>query len=170
MDTYRHSPQWKISRFIFGDTKLAIVWLALRLYVGYIWLMAGWEKWQNPAWVGDKAGAAITGFLKGALEKTAGEHPSVMAWYGTFIENIALPHATAFSYLVTYGEICVGLGLIVGLLTGLAGFFGAMMNFNFLFAGTASINPLLILLQIPIILAWRTAGHLGLDRFLFRRK
>ncbi len=97
MDTYRHSPQWKISRFIFGDTKLAIVWLALRLYVGYIWLMAGWEKWQNPAWVGDKAGAAITGFLKGALEKTAGEHPSVMAWYGTFIENIALPHATALS-------------------------------------------------------------------------
>jgi thiosulfate dehydrogenase [quinone] large subunit len=169
MDTHRHFPQWKLSRFIFGDTKLAIVWLPLRVYVGYIWLAAGFEKWQNPLWTGEGAGTAVTGFLSGALTKTTGAHPDVMSWYASFIEGFALPHATLFSYFVTYGEIFVGLGLIVGLFTGVAAFFGLVMNFNYLFAGTVSINPLLVLLQLPLVLAWRSAGHFGLDRFFFKK-
>jgi thiosulfate dehydrogenase [quinone] large subunit len=40
------------------------------------------------------------------------------------------------------------------------------MNLNYLFAGTVSINPLLGVLQLFIILAWRTAGWIGLDRWL----
>jgi thiosulfate dehydrogenase [quinone] large subunit len=170
MDTFRHSPQWKIARFASGDTRLAILWLILRMYVGYIWLSAGWDKLHSPAWVGSGAGTAVTGFLKGALAKTTGEHPDVSLWYAWFIEHVALPHAVQFSYVVSFGELFVGLGLIAGLLTGLAGFFGVVMNFSYLFAGTVSINPLLLLLQLPLIFAWRTAGHLGLDRFLFRRK
>ncbi len=169
MDTHRHFPEWKLSRFIFGDTRLALLWLALRIYVGLIWVSAGIEKWQNPAWVGESAGAAVSGFLNGALQKTSGAHPDVMAWYAAFIEHVALPHATIFSYLVTYGEILVGLGLIAGLFTGVAAFFGLVMNFSYLFAGTVSINPLLVLVQIPLVLAWRTAGHLGLDRYFFKK-
>lgn len=169
MDMHRHFPEWKLSRFIFGETKLAVIWLILRVYVGSIWLMAGWEKWKNPAWVGEHSGAAISGFLNGALAKTAGEHPDVSLWYSSFITHIVLPHGVLFSYLVTYGEILVGLGLIVGLFTGVAAFFGMTMNFNYLFAGTVSINPMLVLLQLPLVLAWRVAGHLGLDRFFFRK-
>lgn len=33
-------------------------------------------------------------------------------------------------------------------------------------AGTASINPLLFTISILLILAWKTAGYLGLDYFL----
>jgi thiosulfate dehydrogenase [quinone] large subunit len=169
MDMHRHFPEWKLSRFVFGETRLAILWLLLRVYVGFIWLSAGWEKWQNPAWVGESAGTAVSGFLSGALTKTTGAHPDVSTWYASFIQHVALPHATLFSYLVTYGEIFVGLGLIVGLFTGVAAFFGMAMNFNYLFAGTVSINPLLVLLQLPLVLGWRVAGHLGLDRYFFRK-
>lgn len=166
--------QSKWSRFLWTDTRLAPVWLVARLYLGYEWVMAGWDKFNNPAWVGEKAGAGVSGFLNGALQKTGGLHPDVSGWYAWFIENVALPHPVIFSYLVTFGEIAIGVGLIVGCITGIAAFFGAFLNFNFLFAGTVSINPEFIVLEILLMLAWRTAGWYGLDRFilpsLFKRR
>jgi len=128
--------------------------------------MAGWGKLNNPAWVGENAGSGVEGFLSGALEKTSGLHPDVSSWYGFFIENFAIPHSVFFSYLVTYGEIAVGLALILGLFTGIAAFFGTFMNLNYLFAGTVSTNPIMLFLQLFLILAWRTAGWLGLDRYV----
>ncbi|MDQ5962735.1 MAG: thiosulfate dehydrogenase (quinone) large subunit [Patescibacteria group bacterium] len=162
-----------LAQFFFYNTDSAWFWLIIRLYVGYEWLMAGWGKLGSPAWTGDNAGTAVTGFLKGALTKTTGDHPDVSMWYAWFVETVALPNATLFSYLVTYGEILVGVALIVGFLVGIAAFFGAVMNFSFLFAGTVSVNPELLLLQIFLILAWRVAGWYGADQkalpFLRRR-
>ncbi len=165
--TTRQIAEPPIARFLFADTRLAPLWTFIRLYVGFEWLTAGWGKLTNPAgvWVGEKAGAAITGFLNGALAKTSGAHPDVSGWYATFIQQFALPNAVLFSYMVTFGEILVGIALILGLLTGIAAFFGAFMNANFLFAGTISTNPILLLLAILIVLAWRVAGHWGLDRW-----
>ncbi len=156
----------KFARFIFADTRFAWFWLVIRVYVGYQWLTAGWEKVQSPAWTGSTAGSAVNGFLVGALQKATGAHPNVSNWYAFFIEHVALPHTTIFSYLVSYGELAVGIALILGLFAGIAAFFGIFMNFNYLFAGTVSINPFLLLLGLFLILAWRTAGWVGLDRFV----
>ena len=151
--------------FLFSDTRMSWLWLLLRVYVGWQWLVAGYEKIINPAWVGPHAGTAISGFLHGSLAKTGGQHPDVSAWYAGFINTVALPNAVVFSYLVSFGELLVGAALILGLFTGLAAFFGAFMNMNYLFAGTVSINPLLLLIEFPLIIAWKTAGFLGLDKF-----
>lgn len=59
----------------------------------------------------------------------------------------------------------MGVGLILGLFTGIAAFFGTFMNLNYLFAGTVSSNPILLLLQLFLVLAWRSAGWIGLDRY-----
>jgi len=128
-------------------------------------LLSGLEKVSNPAWVGENAGAAVNGFTQGALEQTTGEHPEVTGWYAGLLENVVVPNATLFSYLVTFGEIAVGLGLIVALFTGIAAFFGAFMNASFIFAGTAGANPLMFILAILLMLAWRVAGYWGLDRW-----
>ena len=56
-----------INSSAFANPKIAWFWVLVRVYVGYAWLMAGWEKLGSPAWTGNKAGAAVTGFLKGAL-------------------------------------------------------------------------------------------------------
>ncbi|OGY99835.1 MAG: DoxX family protein [Candidatus Liptonbacteria bacterium RIFCSPLOWO2_01_FULL_52_25] len=162
-------PEPKLSQFLFSDSRVSWLWLAVRVYVGYDWLMAGWGKFVNPAWVGSDAGTSIAKFFQGAVEKTAGAHPAVSAWYGWFLTHVAIPNATFFSYLITFGEIAVGVGLILGAFTGLAAFFGAFMNFNFLFAGTISLNPVLLFIQLFLILAWRNAGWWGLDRFLLPR-
>lgn len=159
-------PEPPISRFLFADTRLGIMWLVLRVYVGWVWLSAGWGKFQNEAWIGDHAGTAIMGFFNRALQKTSGEHPDVSGWYAAFLNSVAIPHSVLFSHLITFGEIAVGLGLILGAFTGISAFFGAFMNLNFLFAGSVSINPVLLLCQLFLILAWRNAGWIGLDRFI----
>jgi len=155
-----------LSRFLFSNTKLSFLWFLLRLYVGYAWITAGWKKITSPVWVGSDAGTALSGFINGALEKTGGAHPDVAGWYGDFLQNVVLPNTSIFSHIIAFGELLVGIALILGAFTGIAAFFGAFMNMNFLFAGTVSINPLLFLFEIFLILAWRTAGWMGLDRFL----
>ncbi|MDQ3854909.1 MAG: DoxX family protein [Chloroflexota bacterium] len=161
-------PEPNITRFLFANKTLAPLWLLLRLYIGYEWLVAGWEKLTDPAgvWVGDKAGVAIQGFVKGALAKTTGEHPDIQGWYADFLQAWVLPHASIFAHMVTWGEILVGIGLILGAFTGFAAFFGAFMNTNFLLAGAVSTNPILFIPAILLMLAWRTAGYWGLDRYI----
>lgn len=157
-------PENPVSKFLFNDTRSAIIWLLIRVYVGYTWLTAGWGKIHSDAWTGDNAGVAIQGFVNGALAKSQ-EGADVAGWYASFLENSVLPNATVFSFIVAYGELLVGLGLIVGLLTGIAAFFGSVMNVSFLFAGTLSVNPVLFILSTWLVLAWKVAGWYGLDRW-----
>ena len=159
----------KLSRFLFSNTRMAWFWLIVRVYVGWVWLEAGLGKWGNPGWIGDNTGVALNGFIKGALAKTVGEHPDVTSWYAYFLQNVVTPNVSLWSYMITYGEILVGVGLILGALTGLAAFFGFFMNLNFLFAGTVSSNPQLLILSLGIILARNIAGSIGVDRFLMSK-
>jgi len=155
-----------IARALFGEVRWAWIWLILRLYLGWEWLIAGWGKLNNPAWTGSKAGVAITGFVNGALQKTGGEHPDVQGWYAWFLNNLVLPYPVFWSYLVTAGEVLVGLALILGLFTGIAAFFGSFMNMSYLLAGAVSVNPILFVIALFLILAWKTAGWWGLDRWV----
>ncbi|GHO96042.1 hypothetical protein KSF_060900 [Reticulibacter mediterranei] len=170
-------PEPPIARFFFADTRMAWLWLIVRLYVGYEWLSAGFEKLtgyslfgeaqKGGAWVfSGHDGAAMAGFATNALKLSTGAHPSVQGWYAWFLQNLVLPNATVFSYAVTFGEVLVGLGLIVGCLTGIAAFFGVFMNLNFMLAGAVSINPVIGALAIFLVLAWRIGGYWGLDRYV----
>jgi thiosulfate dehydrogenase [quinone] large subunit len=154
------------SKFLFSDTKMAWFWLIVRLYLGYEWLQAGLGKVTNPDWVGGDAGKAMAGFIKGALAKTAGAHPDVSSWYASFLQNMVTPHLSIWSHAIAFGELFVGIGLILGALTGIAAFFGFFMNLNYLLAGTVSTNPILLILAIGIMLSWKIAGYIGIDRFL----
>lgn len=156
----------RIAKFIFGDPRMAIFWLLVRIYVGWEWLNAGFQKMQSPVWAGNQAGTAMAGFVNGALQKSTGAHIDVQAFYAGFLQTFVLPHTAFWSYAITYGEILVGLGLIVGLFTGIAAFFGGLMNANYLLAGTVSTNPLLFILATWLVLAWRVAGFIGLDRIV----
>lgn len=166
-------PQSAFAHFFTTNTASAPLWLVVRLYLGYEFLMAGWGKLASPAWFGSGAGAALQGFVNGAVAKTvcapsvaaAACHPDVQMWYASFLKATVLPHLVIWSNAVVFGELAIGLGLIVGLFTGVAAFFGFFMSLNFMLAGTVSTNPILIVLALPLILAWRVAGYWGLDRY-----
>lgn len=155
-----------VARTLFGDVRLAWLWLILRVYVGWEWLQAGWGKLTNPAWTGSKAGTAISGFVSNALTKTAGEHPDVQGWYAWFLQHVVLAQPAVWSYLISWGETLVGVALILGVFTGIAAFFGSLMNVNYLLAGAVSINPILFIIATWLVLAWKTAGWIGLDRWI----
>lgn len=180
-------PEPPVARFLFADTRMGLVWLVVRLYAAYEWLTAGLEKLTGinfafgadfghydakTQWVFNGSnGAAMKGFVTFALSKApggklAGTHPDVQGWYATFLKDLVLPNVGLFSYLITFGEVLVGLGLLVGALTGIAAFFGLFMNLNFLLAGAVSINPVLGLACLFLVLAWRVAGYYGVDRYL----
>ena len=144
---------------LFGKVSWAWLWLIVRLYVGWAWLEAGWGKVTNPAWVGNKSGIALTGFVNNALTKATGDHPDVQSWYATFLHNVVLPHAGTWSYFVAFGEALVGIGLILGAFAGIAAFFLCLMF-------GPSLIQILLMLSIFLILAWKTVGWWGLDRWL----
>ena len=155
-----------IARSLFGDVRWAWIWLILRVYVGYEWLAAGWDKLHSAAWVGSSAGTALTGFVNNALTKASGAHADVQSWYAAFLQSIVLPNAAFWSQVVSWGETLVGIALLLGLFTGIAAFFGSFMNVNYLLAGSVSTNPILFAIATWLVLAWKTAGWLGLDRWV----
>ena len=154
-----------ISKALITNVRWAWIWLIARIYLGYEWLIEGLEKIGNPEWIGPGAGEEVAEFVTHAIEKTGGEHPDVLTWYAQFLENVVLPNAKTWSYMVTFGEILVGIALILGLLTWVAAFFGIFMNMNYLLSASVALNPIMLLLGILLILAWRTAGWWGIDRW-----
>jgi thiosulfate dehydrogenase [quinone] large subunit len=160
-------PEPAVSRFLFHNTLSAPLWLAVRLYVGIAWLMAGWEKiTANPSWLSN--GNVLKGFWTNAVAIPKTGRPAISYdWYRSFLQYM-LDHQwyTWFAKVISMGELLVGIGLIVGGLTGIAAFFGALMNMSFLLAGSSSTNPVLFTLAILLILAWQVAGYWGADRFI----
>ena len=158
----------QIVRRMFTDTRVwSWVWAAVRVYVGYEWLMAGWEKVTSPAWV--SGGTAIRGYWEKAvlIPAAPARAPISYDWFRSFLQFLMDINAQDwFGKLIAYGELLVGIGLILGAFVGIAAFFGAFMNMNFMLAGSASTNPVLFLLSILLILAWKTAGYWGADRWL----
>ncbi|MBU6423409.1 MAG: DoxX family membrane protein [Chloroflexota bacterium] len=140
------------------------MWFVVRMATGAEWTLAGWEKVTSPAWGG--SGKALLGFVAGAVAKASGSNPAVQGWYASFLRDVVQPFAGLFSFVVTWGELAVGLGLLLGVLTGIAAGFGVLMNLNYLLAGTVSVNPIIGMFGLFLSASWRVCGWIGLDRWL----
>lgn len=151
---------------LMSNVHLSLLWLPVRFFVGRDWLTHGWEKIGNPAWV--DGGEALRGYWERAVTiPEEGRPPISYHWYRDFLQGLLDREAYSwFAPLVAWGEVLVGLGLLVGALVGIAALFGTLMNFSFMLAGTASTNPVLFALGVLLILAWKVAGFWGLDRWL----
>lgn len=158
-------PEPAIAKFFLGSAGASELWFVLRMSVGAQWFLAGWEKVIAPT-VWGASGTAIKGFVAGALAQTTGPHPSVQGWYAWFLQHIVLPNAGFFSFVITWGEVAVGLGVLFGVLTGIAAGFGVLMNLNYLLSGTVSVNPVLGMFGLFLVFAWRVCGWIGLDSVL----
>lgn len=159
-----------IARRVFAETGPAtIAWLIVRLYLGYEWLVAGWGKVTDAAWM--NGGAAVEGFAAGAIERgTQGDHPAIAyGWYVNFLEWLRDAGHVWMAPLIAVGEVAIGVALIAGAFVGIAAFLGVVLNFSFIFAGSAGVNPLFLVIGLLLMLAWRNAGWHGADRWLLAR-
>jgi thiosulfate dehydrogenase [quinone] large subunit len=158
-------PDPPLAHMLFNTTRFSWLWLIVRLYLGWSWLSSGWGKITGGTWA---SGEALQGFWTNAVRiPEQGKPPIAFGWYRGFIQFM-LDNGwyTWFADLIMWGEFLVGVALVLGAFVGLAAFSGAVMNWNFIMAGTASSNALLFALSILLILAWKVAGWYGLDRWL----
>lgn len=151
---------------LFNDVRFSVLWLVVRVWLGWQWVEAGLHKIEDPAWV--DGGTALQGYWTRAVAIPETGRPAItFDWYRSFLQGLLDAEAyTWFAKLVAYGEFLVGVALIIGAFVGIAAFFAGLMNFNFMMAGSASSNPLLFVFAIALILAWKTAGYLGADYYL----
>ena len=155
-----------LTRWLFSKMSAAWLWLPIRIWLGYRWIDASLHKIDNPAWV--STGEALKGFWMNAVAIPDGGRPAItFDWYRDFIQMLLDAGAYSwFGKVIAYGEMLVGVALILGAFVGIAAFFGAFMNWNFMMAGSASTNPMMFVVSFGLILAWKVAGQIGLDRFL----
>ena len=156
----------KTVKWLLTSPVAAWIWLIPRLWIGWKWVEAGQHKITDPDWV--RTGVALQGYWQKAVAIPETGRPAItFDWYRSFLQMLLDANAhTWFGPLVATGETLVGIALVLGAFTGIAAFFGAFMNWNFMMAGSASTNPLLFAVAVGLILAWRVAGYVGLDYFL----
>src|SRR5690625_675103 len=134
-----------IMNFIRNNKVFAGLLAFIRIYVGYQWVTAGLGKVMG--------GFDASGFMQGAIAQSGGENPAVQGWWAAFLETVALPNAGLFSFIVAWGEVLVGIALILGIFTNFAALMGITMNFAFLLSGTVSTNAQMVILTIFLIVA-----------------
>jgi thiosulfate dehydrogenase (quinone) large subunit len=151
---------------LFTDARFSVLWLIARVYIGWSWLDAGLHKIQDAGWT--QTGESLLGYWTRAVAIPETGRPAItFDWYRSFLQYLIDTNSYVwFAKLIAYGEFLVGIALIVGAFVGVAAFFGAFMNFNFMLAGSASTNPVLFIIAIGLVLAWKIAGFIGADYFL----
>jgi thiosulfate dehydrogenase [quinone] large subunit len=171
-----HIEEPKVARFFFSSPAAAWLWLAARLFLGYQWVQAGWEKitgteggWHwaftSHSWL--KTSAGLKGFAGFALSNTKGPHAAVnYGWYAAFLRWIERSGGDVMAPIIAIGEFTIGVALIIGLFTGVAAFAGGVLNFSFGLSGVAGVNPVFFVIETLLVLAWRNAGYYGLDRYV----
>ncbi len=154
--------------WLLNNPRAGWVWVLPRIWLGVQWFQAAQHKIGSPQWV--QTGEALKGYWQNAVQTpAAGSPPIAFDWYRSFLQTLLDAQAyTWFAKLVAYGELLIGIALIIGAFTGIAAAFGGLMNWNYMMAGSASTNPLLFIVAVGLIAAWKVSGYIGADSFLLR--
>jgi len=153
---------------LFNSSKFAWLWLIVRVYVGYQWITASLHKLSAPEWM--QTGDALKGYWMRAVSipEAPAKPPINYEWYRSFIQSMLDGQSYVwFAKLIAVGEFLVGLALILGIFVGVAAFFSSLMNLSFLLAGSLSTGPILLVLGIFLMFAWKVASYYGLNRAFY---
>ena len=107
------------------------------------------------------------------VTKQASENP--IAFYKHFLEATVLPNSSFFAHLTAWGETVVGIGLTLGLLTGVASLIGVVLVVNYGLAtqwmspGQQGFHLVLFFLMLAFLFA-RAGRTWGLDAWLARTR
>jgi uncharacterized membrane protein YphA (DoxX/SURF4 family) len=96
----------------------------LRIYLGVILLITVLGKLTRDA----PFATEMLGFLGGVTRRGAA------AWYIAFIQQVVVPHASLFSYLVMAGELAAGVSLLTGTLTRVGAMIAMLLFLNYMLA------------------------------------
>jgi thiosulfate dehydrogenase [quinone] large subunit len=142
----------------------AVAWLAVRVWVGIMWIQAGWAKIfgaENAAFL-HNGGAGVAGF--------AAHGAPAYSWWGSFLHSFVVPNASWIAVIVAFGELAIGLGLAFGFLTRTAAVASLLLLFTYVMSGTASVCAFYALCAIIVLATWRTSSWIGVDGLIAGRR
>lgn len=155
---------------------IGFVVLFATITAGYSFVDAAWAKWNNPAWTGHQAGAAISGFIKGADQKAIksdkNPYPDVLPATRDVNNAFFNEHARFFAWMVALGELLLPIGLLILLCLRFPGsraialcFAGlaALMNLIYMFEGSSGLNPPMLFMWLAVV--WLLATMPAAARF-----
>jgi thiosulfate dehydrogenase (quinone) large subunit len=135
----------------------SVVWLAMRVWLGAMWIQAGSSK----LW-----GAEASGFIHNNGAGVAGfatHGTAAYTWWHSVLHGFVVPNAGAIGVLVAVGEFTIGIALVAGLFTRIAALGSLALLFTYVMSGTASVCAFYALFAIVILTMWRTASWIGVD-------
>jgi len=148
----------------------------LRVIVGAWFLKAVWTKLTLAYAAGVIPYPAVSprflAFQPKRVAEFAADNP--VRWYQDFLKDSVLSHPTLFATLQAYGEVVVGVGLVLGLFTALTAVIGLVLALNYGLAtqwmsfGQQGFHLLLVTSMVIFLVTG--AGRLwGLDQLLLPR-
>lgn len=147
-----------IARLLFTHRLASPVWLAVRLYLGAVWLQFGISKLRD-GWLS----ASPMPELMAAIAQ--GHTAMPLPLYRHVAELlVALGADRVLGAAIPLAEVAIGLAMVGGVLVVPAAVAGCLLNLNLILSGVASLgfDGRIILLQLLLLAAWRVAPLLGL--------
>jgi thiosulfate dehydrogenase [quinone] large subunit len=158
--TMSHPAEWlALLRIVVGlyFVKSLVTKMSFGLLAGVLPIPAVSERWLN--------------VMPKIVARQASDNP--ISFYKQFLEGTVLPNSSLFAQLTAWGETVVGIGLTLGLLTGLASLVGLVLVTNYGLAtqwmspGQQGFHLVLFFLMLAFFFA-RAGRTWGLDRWLAR--
>jgi len=135
----------------------ALVWTAMRIWLGVMWIQAGVAKLWGAESAGfmHNGGAGVVGFATHGV--------AAYSWWGSFLHSFVVPNAGWIGIVVAVSEFAIGICLAAGFLTPVAALASLALLFTYVMSGTASVCAFYALFAVVLLATWRTSSWIGVD-------
>jgi len=135
----------------------ALVWTAMRIWLGVMWIQAGVAKLWGAESAGfmHNGGAGVVGFATHGV--------AAYSWWGSFLHSFVVPNAGWIGVVVAVSEFAIGICLAAGFLTPVAALASLALLFTYVMSGTASVCAFYALFAVVLLATWRTSSWIGVD-------
>jgi uncharacterized membrane protein YphA (DoxX/SURF4 family) len=140
------------------------LWLALRIYLGSVWLQFGLAKLRG-GWLTTDA---MTPMLRAIGD---GQTPAPLEFYREVAWLLVdVGAGPVISATLPLAELAVAAAFLSGVWVVPAAGVAILLNANLILSGVASwsFDGRIIALQLLMLLGWRVVGHLGVEHYLAR--
>ncbi|WP_416983631.1 DoxX family protein [Streptomyces sp. T028] len=147
------------------DTATHYALLPLRIFLGVTFIYAGLDKLTDSAFMKDGGAGSIGDTMRAVRDSSA--IPALV--------DLALKNPVGFGYAIALGELAVGIGTLIGLLTRLAALGGALISLSLWLTVSWASDPyyygndlIYLMAWLPLVLAG--APYLSLDALWHSRR
>ncbi|MFI0506168.1 DoxX family protein [Streptomyces albogriseolus] len=126
------------------DTAARYALLPLRIFLGVTFVYAGLDKLTDNAFLKDSGAGSIGDMMSVVRDSSA--IPALV--------DMALESPVGFGYAIAFGELAVGIGTLLGLLTRVAALGGALISLSLWLTVSWAAEPYYYGNDLPYLMAW----------------